>query len=192
MDLLAIIADKEPAPAGVAVRRCKVLPSIVITLALLAVCAWSYDYALNGQTRRLTGKGVLGLIAFPFIVVWWGWNSVRAVRFRSRGQFGWAVSDTHFAYVPPGGGGLGQLSLAAISGVSMTKVPDAGKIVELHLSGSMNGEPMTIRVPLVDLGEAKLGLLALRPSNGKVLFEALSKRLAKANPQAKIDDYTVV
>jgi hypothetical protein len=192
MDLLAVIANKEPAPAGVTVRRCSVVLPLVITLALAFVCWWCWDYAFSGEMRRLTGKGAIGLVAFPFIVGWWIWNSIRAFRFRNKGQFGWALSDTHFAYVPPGGGGLGQIALSAIASVEMVRVPDAGKIVEIGISGSMNGKPVTLKMPLVDLGEAKIGLLAMRPSNGKDLFEELQKKLAAANPKAKVDDFSAV
>jgi hypothetical protein len=188
--LLAMLMGKDPAVPGVEVRRCKVWPSLVVLIVLVAFGAWAYDYFFSGRATRISGKAVLGLLAWPFICVYWGWNVVRGLRFRSKGQFGWVLSDTHFLFVPPGGSTLGQLPLTAIAGLSLRNPPQVGAVLELTISGSVAGQPAQISTVLSSLGGEQLGLLALRPSNSKALFRALRPKLQAANPSASIEDET--
>lgn len=192
MELLSLLAGQGTLPSGVVVRRCRVWLVLLVTLLLGALAVWVYDGVFSGSVTHVRGKTVIGLILLPFVILWWAWNAVRALRFRRQGVFGWAVSDTHFLYVPPTGPKVGPVALTDISGLSLVKRPGPGQVVELTIAvrgdGGPTERPAQLHVVLRALGEEEIGLWAMRPSSSKELFGALQPKLAAKNPAAKIED----
>lgn len=192
MELLSLLAGQGDGaiPPGVVIRRCRVWVVVLVTLVLLALAAWAYQAVFSGSVTHVRGKTVIGLLVLPFVILWWAWNAVRALRFRRQGTFGWAVSDTHFLYVPPTGPKLGPIALTDITGLSLVKRPGPGLVVELTMAVRGEGaeRPAQLHVVLRALGEEEIGLWAMRPSSSKELFSALQPKLAAKNPAAKIED----
>lgn len=188
MNLNALLTGAEPPPPGVEVCRVRAWPSVVVTLLLIALGAWAYDYAFSGQMRSMRAKTVLGLIGWPFIVAWWAWHSFTAFRLRRRGCFGWALSDTHFGYVGTAGIPMGPWPLAAITSVTLRKPRGAGALIEIDVDGSVQHRVPKGLLNLYQLSGDELGLLVIRPSSSKALFRALAARLRAVNPKAQILD----
>jgi len=188
MDLLGMIAGTVPTADGVEVRRCRIWITAVVAVVMLLVGLWLFEYMTSGHMHRVRAKAVIAVVAWPFMVAWWFWNTYRAFRFRKQGQFAWALSDEHFLFVPPGGVGIGQLRLADIASIQLLNVPRVGKLLELKLNITQDGKPATLVMELRAMADEEMGLQAIRPSSSKALFKALAARLRAKNYPAKIHD----
>jgi hypothetical protein len=188
MDLLGMIAGTVPAATGVEVRRCRIWISALVAVLMVLVTVWFLDHMASGRTGSMRPKAMLAAVIWPFMTAWWIWNTYRAVQLRGRGHFGWALSDEHFLFVPPGGLGIGQIRLADIASIQLLNVPRVGKVLELQLNIKQDGKPATLVMELRALADEQIGLQAIRPSGSKTLFKALSARLRANNHPAKIHD----
>ncbi len=189
-DHAALLRGDAAPTAGTEVHRARVWPSLAVLVAILAAGILAYGYFAEGHSMRLTGKQALGVVAMPFIALWWVWNVARAVRTRAAGHFGWVLSDAEFTFVGPTGVALGPLPLAAFKGLYLVNIQGASPVPELVFGGTSNGAPVEMTVRLHPLSEAELGLHAMQPSRGKALFRALASRLARVNPGATVMDLT--
>lgn len=188
VDLGAILRRRAVAPAGTTVRRSGFVAPLVLLVALVGATLWLFGALMEGRLDTGQGKSALALVAAPFLVLWWCWQSLRAVVWRARGRFAWALSDAELLFVDPWGQQVGPLPLAAITALTYDLDPSGrpGFVATIEYGAHPGGRSGGERVSFPSLEGLDLLQSFTRPSDGRAFFEAVCERLMRVNPSARI------
>jgi len=188
VDLAAILRRRAPAPPGTVVRRSGVVAPLVLLVVLSGAALWMFGELMEGRLDMARGKAALAVMAAPFLVLWWLWQTLRAVTWRLRGRFAWALSDAEVLFIDPWGDKVGPLPLALLTSLTYDFDPAVGPGVTVSLGYMImrDGERVPYKIALPSLNGPDLLMSFTSPSDGRQFFEAVRERLMRVNPDAQI------
>lgn len=182
MSLRDVIAGNRAPSASEIVRRPGVVAPLVTAIVLSGVGALIAVSLADGSWSPRRGKDMLGLVAFPFLVLWALWIAFASFRRRRRGHASYAVSATELLYVEESGEEH-LFPLAVIQAIEL----DKEGMPTLTMHGDVAGEPVKLYFSMAALSGDSVTRLLTRPASGKRFVADVSPRLLAVNPSATIE-----